>query len=123
MAAITYTVKKGDTLSGIAAKYNTTVSALASLNNIKNVNRIYVGQVLRINSEAPSTSPKVSKKYAVIEHFGLQSNSDRTVFATWKWEQSNTKEYKTKWEYYTGDKTWFTGSSSTASEKESVYSD
>lgn len=44
----TYTVKRGDTLSGIAAKYGTTVSNLASLNNIKNVNRIYVGQVLKI---------------------------------------------------------------------------
>lgn len=46
--AMTYTVKRGDTLSGIAAKYGTTVSNLASLNNIKNVNRIYVGQVLKI---------------------------------------------------------------------------
>lgn len=43
-----YTVKSGDTLSAIALKYNTTVSNLASLNNIKNVNLIYVGQVLRI---------------------------------------------------------------------------
>jgi hypothetical protein len=122
MAAITYTVKKGDTLSQIAQKYDTTVDALKKLNNIANVNRIYVGQVLRINSEAPDKSPKPSKKYAIIEHFGLQSNSDRTMFATWKWDKTNTKEYKTKWEYYTGDKTWFTGSDSTVTEKESVYS-
>lgn len=45
---ITYTVKKGDTLTAIANKYNTTVSAIAKKNNIKNVNLIYVGQVLRI---------------------------------------------------------------------------
>ena len=43
-----YTVKSGDTLSSIAVKYNTTVDKIASLNNIKNVNLIYVGQVLRI---------------------------------------------------------------------------
>ena len=43
-----YTVKKGDTLSGIAKKYNTTVSKLAELNNIKNINKIYVGQTLRV---------------------------------------------------------------------------
>ena len=43
-----YTVKKGDTLSGIAEKYNTTVSQLASWNNIKNVNLINVGQKLRV---------------------------------------------------------------------------
>jgi len=44
----TYTVKRGDTLSAIARKYNTTVAALAKLNNIKNVNVINVGQVLKL---------------------------------------------------------------------------
>ena len=46
--ATTYTVKRGDTLSAIAKKYGTTVAALAKLNNISDVNYIYVGQVLRI---------------------------------------------------------------------------
>lgn len=45
---MSYTVKKGDTLSGIARKYNTTVEALASTNGIKNVDVIRVGQVLQI---------------------------------------------------------------------------
>lgn len=44
----TYTVKRGDTLSGIAAKYGTTVAALQSKNGIKDANKIYVGQVLKI---------------------------------------------------------------------------
>lgn len=44
----TYTVKYGDTLSGIAKKYKTTVKALQKLNNIKNANKIYAGQVLKI---------------------------------------------------------------------------
>jgi LysM repeat protein len=43
-----YTVKKGDTLSGIAKKYKTTVKQLAEWNNIKNVNKISVGQKLRV---------------------------------------------------------------------------
>lgn len=47
-AAATYTVKKGDTLSAIAKKYNTTVAALVKLNNIKNRNIINVGQVLKL---------------------------------------------------------------------------
>lgn len=46
----TYKVKKGDTLSKIAEKYGTTVSTLASLNNIVNVNKISVGQVLTLPS-------------------------------------------------------------------------
>ena len=44
----TYTVKKGDTLSGIARKYKTTVSHLGTINHIKDYNKIYVGQVLKI---------------------------------------------------------------------------
>ena len=42
----TYTVVAGDTLSGIAARYGTTVQKLCDLNNISNPNLIYVGQVL-----------------------------------------------------------------------------
>lgn len=44
----TYTVKKGDTLSGIAKKYGTTVAALAATNSIANPNLIHIGQVLKI---------------------------------------------------------------------------
>lgn len=43
-----YTVKLGDTLSTIAKKYGVTVSYIATRNNIKNVNLIYPGQVLKI---------------------------------------------------------------------------
>ena len=47
-SATYYVVKKGDTLSAIADKYNTTYQQLASINNIKNPNLIYVGQRLLI---------------------------------------------------------------------------
>ena len=43
-----YTVKSGDTLSGIASKYNTTYQKLAEYNNIPNPSIIYVGQKIRI---------------------------------------------------------------------------
>lgn len=43
-----YTVKKGDTLYKIAKKHNKTIEEIAKLNEIKNVNYIYVGQRLRI---------------------------------------------------------------------------
>lgn len=52
----TYTVKSGDTLSGIAEKYNTTVEKLAEKNKIKDIHLIYVDQVLVIDGEAPATS-------------------------------------------------------------------
>lgn len=45
-----YTVVKGDTLGKIATKYGTTVSKLAELNGITNVNVISVGQKIYPNS-------------------------------------------------------------------------
>lgn len=44
----TYTVRAGDTLSGIAARYGTTWQHLQQINGIADANRIYPGQVLRI---------------------------------------------------------------------------
>lgn len=141
MAQVKYTVKKGDTLSEIAVKYKTTVSALAKLNNIKNVNLIYVGQVLIISGATSSTSKPSSSTNnsstnnssssnqvtqtlttkATVDKFGLQSNTDRTVFATWTWSQSNTASYQVKWYYATGDGVWFVGSDSSETVKQSIY--
>lgn len=45
---ITYTVKKGDTLSKIAEKFNSTYKKIASDNNLANANLIYPGQELVI---------------------------------------------------------------------------
>ena len=42
-----YTVKAGDTLSGIAARYGTTYQKLAEMNGIENPNLIYPGQKLK----------------------------------------------------------------------------
>lgn len=53
----TYTVRSGDTLSGIAARYNTTVARIASANNISNVNLIRVGLVLTIPGSGGTTPP------------------------------------------------------------------
>lgn len=44
----TYIIVKGDTLSSIAKRYNTTVAALQKANNIKNANKISVGQSIII---------------------------------------------------------------------------
>lgn len=58
-ASGTYTVKPGDTLSGIAAKHGTTVAALASLSGIANPDRIQAGQVLKVTGKAatPASTP------------------------------------------------------------------
>ena len=53
----TYKIKKGDTLSGIAKKYGTSVGALMSANkSIKNANLIYAGRTLNIPGSSSSRS-------------------------------------------------------------------
>lgn len=47
----TYVVQQGDSLSAIATRFGTTVSALQSANSIRNANLIYPGQVLRVNGQ------------------------------------------------------------------------
>jgi LysM repeat protein len=44
----TYKVKAGDTLGGIAARYGTTIKAIAALNGLKNTSNLKIGQVLKI---------------------------------------------------------------------------
>ena len=59
-----YTVVRGDTLLRIAVRYNTTVSQLASLNNLRNPNLIYIGQVLNIPVQPTSALPGVAPQPA-----------------------------------------------------------
>ncbi|MFH1807750.1 MAG: LysM domain-containing protein [Pseudomonadota bacterium] len=54
--ASSYTVKRGDTLSGIAARNGTSVDALVRANNIRNPNVISVGQRLTIPGRSASSS-------------------------------------------------------------------
>lgn len=83
---ITYTVKKGDTLSKIASEYDTTVSQIAGLNGIKNIDLIYVGEKLKIDvtknyTETTSTVHDTKHSiytvksgdtlYAIAEKFGV----------------------------------------------------
>ena len=50
------TVHSGDTLSGIAARYHTTVAALVSANNITNPDRILAGATLQVPT-TPAPTP------------------------------------------------------------------
>ncbi|MCS7252290.1 MAG: LysM peptidoglycan-binding domain-containing M23 family metallopeptidase [Anaerolineae bacterium] len=55
---VRYTVQPGDTLSRIAMRFGTTVSAIVEANGLTSPNRIYVGQVLIIPLGASAPSPQ-----------------------------------------------------------------
>lgn len=59
---------------------------------------------------------------AKVTKIDLQNGTTRTVFATWTWDKSNTKEYSVRWYYATGDGLYFIGSESTTTFKQSTYS-
>lgn len=127
MALTTYTVKRGDYLSKIAsggcgknvassiagstvaAKVNT----LVKLNNIKNPDLIYTGQVLKLcevssgSSSSSSTSSSTKSNVPVIDAFGLQSldTTGRAMYVAWTYEASHVEDYTIRWSYF-ADNMW-----------------
>ena len=55
--ASTYTVVRGDSLSGIASRFGTTSRNLMSINGITNANLIRVGQVIKLSGAAATPAP------------------------------------------------------------------
>lgn len=123
MAAKTHTVVWGDTLSELAVKYNTTIYQLQVLNAIKDPDKIYVGQVLKISgsSSSSSSSSTGSTNKVNINHFGLQVGTESTLYAKWEWSKANTESYQVEWSYYVGG-LWFMGNDTTIDIKDSTYS-
>ena len=122
----TLLVEAGDTLSQIAQDFFGGVSKtdqLAALNGIVNKDLIYTGQTITVSGgSSPSSGGATSVSAATINQFGLQSNADGVLFATWNWDQGNTEKYEYEWCYDTGDSVWFVGSKSSTEEKQSTYS-
>jgi LysM repeat protein len=53
-----YTVRAGDTLAAVAARFNTTQQAILSANAIGDPNRIFVGQLLTIPRTTTTIVPR-----------------------------------------------------------------
>ena len=138
------TVEPGDTLCGIARDFTGSESnfkQLGAINNIENLNLIYVGQKIYLNKEdSPCTTEDTSEEtsgstsedenliggvvstvpasphtvvayvWPTVTGFGLQADSDNTLFATWTWHppecnvQDPTQGFSVEWDYWTNDK-------------------
>ena len=69
-----YTVKRGDTLYGIARKFGTTVRDITNLNGLSNVNRLMIGQSLVI--------PTTIKPSILVNGYAYPTISDVTLSLT-----------------------------------------
>lgn len=139
---ITYVVKKGDTLSGIAQKYLKQLGVkkaypdgalkLQKLNpEITDIDKIFEDQEIKIwvtypgkvVKDNPSTKP-------VIKVIGIQSDTSRTAYVSWTFDKDNLKtldRFEVNWQYCaktTNKDTWFDGETITVERdklKQSVY--
>lgn len=78
-----YTVKKGDTLSQIAAKYETTYQAIAAYNGIKNPNAIRVGQKIKIPASTAPAALKRGDRVKVLNAVTYGGKPFRTYYDTY----------------------------------------
>ena len=78
-----YTVKKGDTLSQIAAKYGTTYQAIAAYNGIKNPNAIRVGQKIKIPASTTPAALKKGDRVKVLNAVTYDGKPFRTYYDTY----------------------------------------
>jgi len=83
-----YTVRRGDTLSGVASRFKTSVDKLYSYNSLNHRNKIYIGQVLRLPRKGKSfySPARKIKRYQkndrmVITKYRVRRNDNLTKIA------------------------------------------
>ena len=90
----TYTIKYGDTLSQIAKNNGTTVEELARINNIKDPNKIYSGETLKL-SDADTSAPAKTEN-----NTGSDTSNKTTGFQYDDFKYSDYQESDTVREAY-----------------------
>ena len=92
----TYTVVAGDTLSGIATRFGTTVSALARANHLKNPNVIVIGTRLRVPSggaPAPHQGPAAAVSIsASLDRQARAHGVDPALVKAVAWQESGWQQ-------------------------------
>jgi LysM repeat protein len=95
-----HVVKAGETLSSIAARYGTTVHALAKANHLRNPNFIVAGTSLDVPSSAGSTSSAASPAYAApsvvessLENQAASHGVDGSLVKAVAWQESGWQQH------------------------------
>ena len=74
-APVSYVVKPGDTLTAIATKHKTTVRALAKANNLKSVNLVIEGAMLRLPGNVAGGPAQELSRSTVRAHIDKWANN------------------------------------------------
>lgn len=83
---VTYTVKAGDNLTGIAARFDVSATAVGSLNGISRPNMIRIGQVINI----PVPSPAAVE--ALLIRFSKLYKVDTALIEALAWQESGWQQ-------------------------------
>lgn len=100
-AARAHVVAPGETLSGIAARYTTSVRALVDLNDVRDPNRVQIGTRLRIpDAPAPTGLPArlvaSPARLALIPHFqrwAIANGLDPALVMAVAWQESGWQNH------------------------------
>ena len=132
-----YTVVSGDNLTRIGQRYGVSWQTLYSWNRStigSNPNLIYPGQRLIVgtqyvadsggsNTNTVRVQPYTVSNVGTVYNVKLKqmAGNEKTLFATWEWNRSNTKEYQLEWQYQLSDGQWVVASRTSTDIKQATY--
>jgi LysM repeat protein len=94
--AVSYKVKSGDTLTGVAQRYNIGLSDLAAANNLKTNSNLILGRTITIPANGTVSAPSTANSNtSSTSNKSTSSASAETVSSSGK-KLGNTESYKVK---------------------------
>jgi LysM repeat protein len=81
-------VRSGDTLTALAARYHTTLAALAAVNHIDPAKPIVIGQHLRLPAASPSLTPQRIDVRSMLDQWSARLGVDQHLVRALAWMES-----------------------------------
>jgi len=88
VSSTVHVVRVGDTLTALAARFHTTIAALASMNRIDPAKPIVIGQRLRLPAAAPSLTPQRLDVRAMLDQWSARLGVDAHLVRALAWMES-----------------------------------
>jgi LysM repeat protein len=88
MTRTTHVVRVGDTLTALAARFHTTIAALAAANHIDPARPIVIGQRLRLPAAAPALTPQRRDVRVMLDQWSGRLGVDAHLVRALAWMES-----------------------------------